>query len=74
MTESQKKNTIYVVAALAVAAAAYSFYASMAAANPKEEIVGTLDMGPKGGRDAEKASGDVASGMPAEMGGGEGKQ
>lgn len=67
MTEEQKKAGVIVVTVVAVAVAGYAIYNSISTLNPKEEVVGTLDMGPKGGRDAEKASGESPSGMPKEM-------
>jgi hypothetical protein len=74
MSESQKRTLIVVLAVIAVGVAGYSAYNSMTP--EKEQVVGTLDMGPQGGREAERGKGDVASGMPADIANptGEGKQ
>lgn len=85
MNENTKRVGLIAIVVIAVVAAAFSFYNSMS--EPKEEIVGTIDFGPGGGKasemggDAGGAAGgppsgaDPASGMPAEMaGGGSGKQ
>lgn len=88
MNENTKKFGLIAVVVVAVCAAAFSIYSSMS--EPKEEIVGTIDFGPGGGKASEMGgnqsgglggppgnppAADPASGMPAEMaGGGSGKQ
>ncbi len=82
MTEGQKRVCVITITAVAIAAAGYSVYVSTTP--EKEQVVGTLDMGPGGGRDADtaraalpgNAEAEAASGMPAEMANpvGEGKQ
>lgn len=67
MDENTKKIILIVVVVVALIAAGFSAYKTMA---PQEEVVGTLDMGPGGGRDAEKGDANAAedpSGMPANM-------
>lgn len=87
MNENSKKIGLIVVVVIAVGIAAFSIFNSMS--GPKEEVVGTLDFGPGGGKASEMGGtpadgsgtgatppgADPASGMPAEMaGGGTGKQ
>ena len=68
MDQKTKTYILIAVVILAVIAAGFSVYRTMA--GPKEEVVGTLPMPEGGGRDAEKgitpSKGEDPSGMPAE--------
>lgn len=65
MTPEQKRLALALVAVIGIGAAAFSAYRSFS--GPKEEIVGTIDFGPGGGKASEQGKSSNPQGDPSGM-------